>query len=115
MDNEPTDSYPSSWYANHLSLKRRHITEKFPDARYDQTPVVLSELPSARAVTSALHFSKGTTGVEQGVTPGSQDEFGNTENDFDVQVRINRLIVVDTEEKSKDHNDSDRDPFWDWV
>jgi hypothetical protein len=57
-------------------------------------------------VTSALRFDKGTrhqSGVEQleGDTPGSQDE---TENEFDVQVRIDRSIVVDTQSKGKGHS-----------
>lgn len=79
------------------------------DARADQTSVVLAKLPSSREVVSALRFNRGTkfqTSAEQRSTPGSQDELGNSESDFDLQVRIDRSIVVDTipDEGPKDQN-----------
>ncbi|KAI9459898.1 hypothetical protein BJY52DRAFT_299845 [Lactarius psammicola] len=89
------------------------------DARTtDQTSVVLSQLPSSRAVMSALRFNKGTkhqSKVEQGdsLRPGSQDEFGNTESDFDLQVHIDKSIVVDA--RAQDKGTKDEDLFWDRV
>jgi len=83
-----------------------HIRE----ARADRTSVFMTQLPSSRAVTSALRFAPPQTRVEQGDTPGSQDTFGNKESEFDLQVRIDRSIVVDTraQERGKDlkHHDS---------
>jgi len=97
-----------------VSLKRCVVTEKLPDARTDQTSVVLSQLPSSRAVMSALRFDKGPkhqSRIEQ--RPGSQDEFGNTESDFDLQVRIDKSIVVDA--RAQDKGAKDQDIFWDQV
>jgi hypothetical protein len=87
------------------------VTEKFSDARTDRTSVFLAQIPSSRAVTSALRFDKGTkthTKVEQGDTPGPQD-------DFDLQVRIDRSIVVDTRAQGKGMGSKELDPFWDQV
>ncbi|KAI9435537.1 hypothetical protein H4582DRAFT_2169925 [Lactarius indigo] len=83
-------------------------------ARTDQTSVVLSQLPSSRAVTSALRFDKGSkhpTNVEQGDSP--EDECGNTESDFDLQVRIDKSVVVDA--RAQDECSKDKDLFWDRV
>ena len=87
------------------------VTEKFTDARTDRTSVFLAQIPSSRAVTSAMRFDKGTkhqTRVEQSATPVSQD-------DFDLQVRIDRSIVVDTRAQDKGDGHKEQDPFWDQV
>jgi len=81
------------------------------NARADRTSVFLAQLPSSRAVASALRFDKGTktqTRIEQGDTPGPQD-------DFDLQVRIDRSIVVDTRAQGKGMGSKEHDPFWDQV
>lgn len=68
-------------------------------------------MPSSRAVASALRFDKGTkheTRVEQGDTPELQDE-------FDLQVRIDRSIVVNTRAQEKGDDPKDDDHFWDQV
>ncbi len=101
-----------------LLPKRRAVTENLTDARADRTSVVLAQLPSSRAVMSALRFDKGTkhqTRVEQGDTSGSQDEFGNTKSDLDLQVRIDRSIVVDTGAQEMGKGPKDQDPVWDRV
>lgn len=101
-----------------LSLKRRAVTEKFTDARTDQTSGILSEPPSSRAVISALRFDKGTRHSRRLEQPDmrSQDEFGNTENDFDLQVRIDRSIMVDSRAQEKGMCPTkDQDPFWDQI
>lgn len=74
------------------------------DARTDQTPVVLAPLPSSREVTSASRFEKGMKHpkrAEQGHTPGSQDQFSNTKSDLELQVRIDKSIVVDARAQDK--------------
>ncbi|KAH9056808.1 hypothetical protein EDB87DRAFT_1634441 [Lactarius vividus] len=84
------------------------------NARTDQTSVVLSRVPSSRAVMSTLRFDKGSkhpTRAEPGDSP--EDECGNTESDFDLQVRIDRSIVVDA--RAKDECPKDQDLFWDRV
>lgn len=68
-------------------------------------------MPGSRAVTSPLRFEKGTkheTKVEQGDTPELQDE-------FDLQVRIDRSIVVDTRAQAKGNDPKEDDHFWDRV
>lgn len=68
-------------------------------------------MPSSRAVASALRFDKETkheTRVEQGDTPELQDE-------FDLQVRIDRSIVVNTRAQEKGDDPKDDDHFWDQV
>ncbi|KAN0142161.1 hypothetical protein V8E53_000623 [Lactarius tabidus] len=80
------------------------------NARADRTSVFLAQIPSSRAVTSALRFDKGTrhqTKVEQVDTPELQDE-------FDLQVRIDRSIVVDTRAQEKG-DDPKEDDHWDQV
>lgn len=42
----------------------------------------------------------------------SQDEFGNTENEFDLQVRIDTSIVVDSKAQEGGMGPKDEDPFW---
>jgi len=92
------------------------------DAKDDTTPICLFQPPNSHAIRSALRFNKGKrhqTGQETGVelsdigAPGLQDKFGNTENDFDVQVRM----VVDprAQEKSKPEDHKDPGPIWDRV
>ncbi|KAF8259688.1 hypothetical protein EI94DRAFT_999273 [Lactarius quietus] len=86
------------------------------DARTDQTSVILSEPPSSRAVMSALRFDKGPRDQSR-IEPDlrSQDEFDNTENDFDLQVRIDRSIVVDGRAQEKAVGPKEQDPFWDQI
>lgn len=96
----------------YLSLKSRPVTEKFSDVKYDQSSFVLSQLPRSRAIVSALRFDTGTrhqAGIEREDMLESQDKLSNTDNDLDVQVHMDRSIVVDirTEEKSKGHKDLD--------
>ena len=86
-------------------------TEKFSDARSDRTSVFLAQIPTSRAVTPALRFDKGTkiqTRAEQGDLPAPQD-------DFDLQVRIDKSIVVDTRAQGKGIGSKEQDPFWDQV
>lgn len=102
-----------------LSLKCRAVTEReVPVARTDQTSVILSEPPSSRAVMSALRLDKGqkhSRRVEQ-ADMRSQDESGNTENDFNLQVRIDRSVMVDTRAQQKVVCPTkDQDPFWDGI
>ncbi|KAH9003854.1 hypothetical protein EDB86DRAFT_2890437 [Lactarius hatsudake] len=63
------------------------------DARTDQTPVILAPLPSSRA--------KHQKRTEQGHIPGSQDQFSNTKSDLELQVRIDKSIVVDARAQDK--------------
>ncbi|KAH9177309.1 hypothetical protein EDB89DRAFT_1534968 [Lactarius sanguifluus] len=84
------------------------------DSRADQTSVILSRVPSSRAVMSALRFDKGSTHptrVEPGDSP--EDECGNTESDFNLQVRVDRSIVVNA--RAEDECPKDKDLFWDRV
>ncbi|KAH9003852.1 hypothetical protein EDB86DRAFT_2285225 [Lactarius hatsudake] len=84
------------------------------DSRVDQTSVVLSRIPSSRAIMSALRFDKGSphpTTVEPGDSP--DDECGNTESDFNLQVRVDRSIVVNA--RAEDECPKDKDLFWDRV
>ncbi|KAH9027469.1 hypothetical protein EDB83DRAFT_2424197 [Lactarius deliciosus] len=84
------------------------------DSRVDQTSVVLSRIPSSRAILSALRFDKGSphpTRVEPGDSP--EDECGNTESDFNLQVRVDRSIVVNA--RAEDECSKDQDLFWDRV
>jgi hypothetical protein len=63
---------------------------------------------------SALRLDKGTrhhSRIEQ-ADMRSKDEFGNTENDFDLQVRIDTSIMVDTKTQEKGMGPKDDDPFW---
>jgi len=81
------------------------------NARADRTSVFLAQLPSSRAISSALRFDKGTkheTRAEQCDTPRPQD-------DFDLQVRIDKSIVVDTRVQEKGDGHKEQDPFWDQV
>ncbi|KAH9023017.1 hypothetical protein EDB84DRAFT_481283 [Lactarius hengduanensis] len=84
------------------------------DARTDQMSAVLSRIPNSRAVMSALRFDKGSTHptrVEPGDSP--EDECGNTESDFNLQVRVDRSIVVNA--RAQDECPKDQDLFWDRV
>ncbi|KAI9435540.1 hypothetical protein H4582DRAFT_657115 [Lactarius indigo] len=81
-----------------------------------QKSIGLAQLPNFRATTSTLRFVKGTnlqTRAEQDDTPRSQDEFDNTKNDFDLQVRIDKSIVVDA--RARDEVPKDQDPVWEQV
>lgn len=84
------------------------------DARADHTSAILSQPPSSRAVMSALRLDKGTRQRSRIEQPDmrSQDEFGNTDNDFDLQVRIDTSIVVDAKAQEKGMGLKDDDPFW---
>ena len=102
------------------SLKHLAAVEKLPDARTDRTSVFLAQIPSSRAVTSALRIDKGSkhqTRIEQleSDIPGSQEELGNKENDFDLQVRIDRSILVDTRAQENGKNFKGHDTCWDQV
>ncbi|KAH9027466.1 hypothetical protein EDB83DRAFT_1911569 [Lactarius deliciosus] len=88
------------------------------DARTDpsRTSVVLARLPNSRATTSSLPFDKGKkhqTKVEQGDMPGSQDQLNNTKSDFNLQVRIDRSIVINA--RAQDEFPKDQDPVLDRV
>jgi len=86
-------------------------------ARTDQTSAILSEPPSSRAVISALRFGNGRrypARIEQ-AEMRTQDEFGNTENDFGLQVCIDKSVMVDHEAQGKDMSTKDQDPFWDRI
>jgi hypothetical protein len=63
---------------------------------------------------SALRLDKGTRQRSRIEQPDmrSQDEFGNTDNDFDLQVRIDTSIVVDAKAQEKGMGLKDDDPFW---
>ncbi|KAH9028947.1 hypothetical protein EDB84DRAFT_257431 [Lactarius hengduanensis] len=81
-------------------------------ARIDQTSVVLSRVPSSRAVMSALRFDKGSTHPTR-VEPGDSPEDDNTESDFNLQVRVDRSVVVNA--RAEDDCSKDQDLFWDRV
>lgn len=66
---------------------------------------------------SALRLDKGSRHHSKIEQPDmkSQDEYGNLENDFDLQVRVDTSIVVDTKaQKAQDKSmgPKDEDPFW---
>ncbi|KAH9003856.1 hypothetical protein EDB86DRAFT_2285918 [Lactarius hatsudake] len=87
------------------------------DARTDpsRTSVVLARLPNSHATTSSSPFDKGTkhqTRVERDM-PGSQVQFDNTKSDFDLQVRIDRSIVVNA--RAQDEFPKDQGPVLDRV
>lgn len=66
---------------------------------------------------SALRLDKGPRHHSRLEQPDmrSQDEYGNTENDFDLQIRIDRSIVVDPKAHNKSMSPKDEDPFWDQL
>ncbi|KAH9003862.1 hypothetical protein EDB86DRAFT_2286248 [Lactarius hatsudake] len=84
------------------------------DSRTDQTSAVLSRVPSSRAVMSALRFDKRST-YQSRSEPGDspEDKCGNTESDFNLQVRVDRSIVVNA--RAEDECPKDQDLFWDRV
>jgi hypothetical protein len=95
--------YSVTWIMSQQILIHLH------DARTDRTSVFLAPLPSSRAVTSVLCFDKGEkhqTRIEQ---------VGNKENEFNLQVRIDRSIVADTRAQAKGKDLEDQGPFWDQV
>ena len=103
-----------------LWLKCRAVTERLPAARTGQSSsVTFSEPPSPRAVISALRFGTGQrypARVEQ-AEMRTQDEFGNTENGFGLQVCINKSIIVNdkAQEEESDVGPKEQDPFWSQI
>ena len=81
----------------------------------------MAQLPSSRAVTSALRFDKGAkqhqTRTEQGDTPasGSQDELSDKGDVLNLQVRIDRSIMVNTVVREEAAGLNGQGPYWDKV
>jgi hypothetical protein len=100
-----------------LSLKCRAVTERLPVARTDQPSADFSEPPSSHAVISALRFSTGPRypARVESAEMQTQDEFGNTENGFGLQVCINRSIIVDDKPQETDMGPKEQDLFWNRI
>ncbi|KAH9011605.1 hypothetical protein EDB84DRAFT_1569651 [Lactarius hengduanensis] len=100
---DPYRADPSASFEYSVTwIMSQRILIHLRDARTDQTPVVLAPLHSSRAVTSASRFEKGMkhqNRAEQGHTPGSQHQFSNTKSDLELQVRIDKSIVVDARQE----------------
>lgn len=114
MDYESTDSHPSPWYVSYSSNRLSFRLQWLPEARTDQKSVVITQLPIPRANPSALRFDvekKDKTNVERddSDTPGSPDECGDTESNFELQVRIERSIVLDGGVQYKGSEEQDFD------
>ncbi|KAH9056804.1 hypothetical protein EDB87DRAFT_1634385 [Lactarius vividus] len=84
--------YSVTWIMSQRILIHLHET------RMEQKPVVVGQLPTNRAITSAVRFdgeAKHKTTIKRNDTPGLPNECGNTETDFDLEVRVERSIVAD--------------------
>ncbi|KAH9006034.1 hypothetical protein EDB83DRAFT_2424138 [Lactarius deliciosus] len=82
--------YSVTWIMSQRILIHLHET------RMKHNSVVVA--PTNRAITSTVRFdgeAKHKTNIKRNDTPGSPDECGNTETDFDLEVRVERSIVVD--------------------
>ncbi|KAH9056805.1 hypothetical protein EDB87DRAFT_1160480 [Lactarius vividus] len=117
LPHKPYRADPSASFAYSVTwIMSQRILIRLRDTRTDpsRTSIVLARLPNSRATMSSLPFDKGIkhqTRAEQSNTPGSQDQFDNTRSDFDLQVRIDRSIVVN----ARDECPKDQDPVWDRV
>ncbi|KAH9177314.1 hypothetical protein EDB89DRAFT_1935952 [Lactarius sanguifluus] len=81
--------YAVTWIMSQRILIHLHET------RMKQKSVVVARLPTESAIASAVRFDGGAkhnTAMKRNDTP---DECGNTETDFDLEVRVERSIVVD--------------------
>ncbi|KAI0255504.1 hypothetical protein BJV78DRAFT_679309 [Lactifluus subvellereus] len=80
-------------------------------ARAEQMPLVITQMPSPSAVPPALRFNKTKRehGSDRDRTLGSQDDFVNTSDNCDIQVRVEKSIVMDT--KLRGGESLERDVF----
>ncbi|KAI0270745.1 hypothetical protein BC834DRAFT_531233 [Gloeopeniophorella convolvens] len=76
------------------------------EAGVEQTRVVVTELQTSRAVASALRFegeTKYEARLDREHMPAVREEGDSThDNDFDVQVRVERSVVVDVRQLDRE-------------
>jgi len=75
------------------------------DARAEKTSVVIPQLPTQIVMPHDMHFSgvtRGERSVNRARSPGSRNDFVNTQSYCALQVRIERSIVVDIKQKDSD-------------
>jgi hypothetical protein len=114
MDYESAYSRPSPWYVSYSSNRLSCRLKWLPEARANQKFVVVNQRPTSRATPSALRFDgekKDKTNVGRDDTPntGSPEEWGDTESDFELQVRVERSVVLDGGLQDKDSEGRDFD------
>jgi hypothetical protein len=76
------------------------------EARAEKTPVFMIQMPAPPAILQAVRLSKELKcsggGVKQNPTLGSQDDPVNALRDSDIQVRIERSVVLDIKPENGD-------------